>query len=451
MVKTKTIIKHRIIMLFVLALARVLCTGCDKGSLGVKTGAIQGYVIDAETNQPISEVLIRGEGLVNNGRNTENKTTYTDGDGSFIFGNVSKGTWSIYVEKYGYELVGGETSWFGEESPAKRNIEVNNGETVVLTPIKMTKTASGTKGILKGYPIDALTGRPLTNFTITQETPTNQRKTKTFDSAATFRDTGWTGLEGGEHEYTITCNNYQPQSLSISTNSGSSGPWGSSGGSITIGKSPVNLGTIMMQPLTVDISGTLRNVPGYVLDSPNIVAWAESAGKVVASYTEVTGEAGKGTIIYTISRVPVTAGSVSIKCKIKGYDVITINSSVGIASANPGGTIAGIDLDLSTQEPIKADLRVIVLSSEPDEDGKCSFKTGHVARVYVQSGGNDIVPYADVTSVNYGGEVTISGVITGYPLKVIAVNQNEKFHKGEADIAKIQEGTDIYPVTIDMN
>lgn len=450
MVKTKTIIKHRFIMLFVLALASILFTGCDKGSLGVKTGAIQGYVIDSDTNQPISEVLIRAEGYVNGGRSTENKTAYTDGDGSFILGNVSKGSWSIYVEKYGYELVGGETSWWSGESAAKQNIEVNNGETVVLTPIKMGKTASGTKGILKGYPIDALTGRPLTNFTITQETPANQRKTKTFDSAATFRDTGWTGLEGGEHTYTITCNNYQPQSLSLPTE-GSSSSWSSSGNAITIGKSPVDLGTIVMQPLTVDISGTLRNVPGYILDNPNIIVWAESAGKAVASYTEVTGDAGKGTIIYTISGVPVTAGSVSIKCKIKGYDLITINSSVGIASANPGGTIAGIDLDLSTQEPIKADLRVIVLSSEPDDDGKCSFPPSHVARVYVKAGGNDIVPYADVTSVNYGGEVTISGVITGYPINVIAVNQNLKYYTGKEENITIPEGTDIYPITVALS
>ena len=449
MVKTKTIIKHRIIMLFVLALASVLFTGCDKGSLGIKTGAIQGYVIDNDTNQPVSEVLIRGVGYVGRG-DTENKTTYTDGDGSFFIDNVTKGEWTIYVEKYGYELVSSNGGWsFGGETAAKENIVVNNGETIVLTPIKMSKTASGTKGILKGYPIDIQTGRPLSNFTITQETPTNQRKTKTFDSAATFRDTGWTGLEGGEHEYTITCNNYKPKSLSLPTevSSGSC----SSCNAITIGKSPVNLGTIEMEPLTVCISGTLRNVPGYILENPNIVVWAESAGKTVASYTEVSGDAGKGTIIYSIENVPVTAGSVSVKCKIKGYDVITINSSVGIASANPAGTIAGIDLDLSTQEPIKADLRVIVLSSEPDDDGKCTFKTGHIARVYVRNGGSDIVPYADVTSVNYGGEVTISGVITGYPLTVIAVNQNEKYHKGEQEIPYIHEGTDIYPVTIQLD
>lgn len=427
MVKSQTIIKHRLIMLFVLAIASIVFTGCEKGSLGIKTGAIQGYVIDNDTNQPVSEVFVRATGGLDN---KENKSTYSSGDGSFIFGDINKGDWKIEIEKYGYTRA--------EEGDITCSIA--NGETIVLSPIKLTKVASGTKGVLKGYPIDSISGRALTNFTVNQNTPYNQRKTKTFDSAATFRDSGWTGLEGGLHEYIITANNYKP----FSTNSMEEYREG-----VNIGKSVADLGTILMEPLTVDISGTFRNVPGYAMgESQNIVVWAEAAGKVVASYTQLDAESSKGTITYVLSGIPVTAGSVCVKCKVKGYDVITINPAVSITTANPGGVIAGVDIDFNAQEPIVADLRVIVTGTKPESDKPSTFTTNEVARVYVQCGGKDVVPYADVTSSNYGGEVTIAGVITGYTIKVFAVNQNKKYCYNEAAEITIPEGTEIYPVTI---
>ena len=439
MVKSQTIIKHRLLVLFVLAIASFVFTGCEKGSLGIKTGAIQGYIIDNDTNQPISEVLVRATGGLDG---NENKSTYSTGDGSFIFGDVNKGAWTLNVEKFGYTRA--------EEGDITTNIA--NGETIVLSPIKLTKVASGTKGILKGYPIDAITGRALTNFTVTQETPYNERKSKTFDSAATFRDTGWTGLEGGDHTYSISCNNYKTfKTTDIES---------LSEGVVSIGKSAYDLGTIRVEPLTVAIGGTLRNVPGYVLNDQNLgglTIWAEAAGKVVATYTDF-GEGGAeggnspmkvGNINYLLY-VPVTAGSVSVKCKLRGYDVITISSAVSITTANPGGIKSGVDVDFSVQEPIVTDLRVIVTGTKDETDNPSTFRTNDVARVYVQSGGNDVVPYADVTSVNYGGEVTISNVITGYPIKVIAVNQNKKYCYKESEEITIPEGVNTYPVTITL-
>ena len=434
MVKSQTIIKHRILMLFVLAIASIIFTGCEKGSLGIKTGAIQGYVLDSYTNQPVSEALVRATGENGNG-GTENKSTYTDGDGSFLITNCTKGTWKLSVEKFGYTLV--------KEDEAALQCNVSNGETVVLSPFKMEKTASGTKGILKGYPIDIISGRAISNFTINQNTPYNERKTKTFDTAATFRDTGWTGLEGGLHEYIITANNYKP----FSTSSIETYKEG-----VNIGKSVTDLGTILMEPLTVDISGTFRNLPGYAMgEKQNIVVWAESAGKVVASYTTLDNDSSKGTITYVLKGVPVTAGSVSVKCKVKGYDVVTLNSAVSITSTNPGGVIAGVDVDFGVQEPITTDLRVIVTGTKDDPpDTPSTFKTNEVARIYVQCGGKDVVPYADVTSVNFGGEITIANVITGYPVKIIAVNQNRKYCYKQTDEITIPEGMDIYPVALTL-
>lgn len=444
MVRTQTIIKHRWLVLSVLALASIVFTGCDKGSLGIKTGAIKGYVLDNDTNAPISEVLVRAEGATGTG--TENKSVYTEGDGSFIIGDASKGTWKLSVEKYGYEL------YTGTDANTAQNLSytVNNGETLSISPIKMVKNSSNVKGTLKGYPIDIITGRPLSNFTVTQETPYNQRKSKTFETAADFRDSGWTSLEGGEHIYSIAAVNYKTFNTADNTDAYSPPPnTSSANGAITIGKSAANLGTIKMQPLTVAVSGTFKNMPGYILDAANksIVVWAESAGKVVASYTELNADNSKGTITYQLADVPVTAGSVAIKCKVKGYDVITISSAVSIASTSPGGVIAGVDVDFSSQQPITADLRVIVRGNKPDSETPSTFQPGETARVYVKSGGNEVVPYADVVSVNYGGEVTIANVITGYPISLEVVNQDRKYCAVTVPDFTIPEGTSIYPVS----
>ena len=430
-------------MLFVLAIASIIFTGCEKGSLGIKTGAIQGYILDNDTNQPISEVLVRATGGLDS---NENKSIYSSGDGSFLFTDVNKGAWKLSVEKFGY-------LYAGEDDALTCNIA--NGETIVLSPFKLSKVASGTKGILKGYPVDAITGRALTNFTVTQETPYNERKSKTFDTAAAFRDTGWTGLEGGDHTYTINANNYKTfKTTDIE---------GLTEGNISIGKSAYDLGTIKMQPLTIAISGTLRNLPGIVLDDDKLgglTVWAESAGKTVATYTDFAdggdGEAAKklGNVNYMLY-VPVTAGSVTVKCKLRGYDVVTISSAVSIPSSNPGGIISGVDVDFNSIEPIKADLRVIVVSEEPTEDNPhgtfSSVKNPpEVARVYVQSGGKDVVPYADVSAVNFGGEVTMSGVITGYNLNIYVINQNRKYHSGVIERVKIPESTETYPVIVQL-
>ena len=252
MFRTQIILKHRWLMLLVLAVVSIVFTGCNNGSLGVKTGAICGYVIDDDTNQPISDVLVRGTMS-----GTENKSTYTTGDGSFAFGDVSKGTWTITVEKANYEVA---------TDSKNLTASINNGETYTMQPIKMVKTGKSSKGTLRGYPIDAITGRAITNFTVTQETPYNERRSKTFDTATDFRDTGWTGLEGGVHDYKITANNYEAFSTTKDNPNG-----------ISIGKSVVDLGTIKIQPLTVTISGTFRNVPGYILSETekSIVVWAK--------------------------------------------------------------------------------------------------------------------------------------------------------------------------------
>mgnify|MGYP003769533949 FL=1 len=440
MVKHQTTAKGRWLLLFVLTLASIIFTGCEKGSLGIQGGTITGYVINSANNQPVSEVLVRGAGTTSTGAH-ENKTVYTGGDGSFVMSDLSKGSWNLFVEKYGYSLA---TSLSSDtvNTPAT-SVNVNNGETVTAPVIKISKTSDLVKGSLKGYPIDAITGRPLRNFTVTQTTPYSQRRTKTFETAEDFRDVGWSGLEGGDHHYTINCINYQEYSTA-----GANG----AGPAISIGASPKDLGVVKVQPMTVNITGTLRNLPGYILEAQqrDIIVWAEAAGKAVATYTE-GNTALKGSIAYTLNDIPVTAGTVSVKCKIRGYDVVTISSAVSLPSNLPGGTIAAIDCDFANIEPIRRDLRVVVVSTPPESTKPGSFIPGQTARVYIRQGGKDIVPYVDVVSVNYRAEAYFSGLITGYDLNVVAVNMNEGYYTAESANFKIQEeSSSAYTLTLTL-
>ncbi|MBU1109663.1 MAG: carboxypeptidase-like regulatory domain-containing protein, partial [Candidatus Riflebacteria bacterium] len=327
MVRQQTTAKGRWLLLIVLSLASIVFTGCEKGSLGIKGGSITGFVINASSNQPVPDVLIRASGP-----DHANGSAYTSGDGSFVMNDLIKGDWTLFVEKYGYSLVGPDVTGTQTANITAASVFVANGETVTAQIIKMNKTEELVKGVLKAYPIDGITGRPLTNFTVTQTYPYNQRKSKLFETAADFRDIGWSGLEGGNHHYTIAANNYTEYSTT--------GPGGADqpATAISIGASPVNLGTIKVAPLTVNLAGTLRNLPGYILEaeSKDIVIWAEAAGKVVATFTDKDIQnAYKGSVVYKLDDIPVTAGSVAVKCKIRGYDLQTINQAVNLASNMP--------------------------------------------------------------------------------------------------------------------
>jgi hypothetical protein len=426
MAKQQKLANGRWLLLLVLAMASIVFTGCEKGSLGLKGGTAIGSIINTVNDKPLSEVLVRATGP------HQSMSTYTDGDGSFSFHDMSEGTWEFSVEKLGYILIN-ETST-DTMSIVAAEVDVHNGQTVTVPTIKMDMYIDKIQGSLKGYPIDRITGRPLRNFTVSQTDPFISRKSKTFELADDFKTTGFTGLPGGrQNRFTLTANNYNTKQLSLPNDNS---------GNIPIGITPTDLGVIKMDPLTINIAGTLRNLPGYILDIENrdILIWAETAGKVVASFTDNNvADAYKGSVNYTLSNVPVTTGSVAVKCKVRGYDVITINPAVSIPSTMPEGVIGGIDADFGSYEPIKRDLRVVITGTAPSDDEPSSFNPGNVCRVYIKQGGRDIVPYVDVVSQNYRAEAYISNVITGYPINIIAVNQSYGYYRATSEDITVQE------------
>lgn len=427
MLRNHTFNKSRWVLAF-LALASLIFTGCENGSLGAKGGIINGFVLTTTDNKPIPQVLVTAKGTATNA----NCSTFTDGDGSFVLNNLSADDWVITVEKYGYTLT---------DEAGQISVNVANGETVTAPVIRMEKTSKLYTGILKAYPIDAITGRPLNNFTVNQISPYTQRRSKAFETAADFRDSGWTGLEGGEHDYTITAKNYETFSTAQSAGGGGEGE----AGSVSIGASVANLGTIMMQPLTVSISGTLENLPGYAYDNTtqNIVFYAESAGKVVASFSSpLNSESLTGSVIYTLANVPVTAGSVAVKCKIRGYPTHTIKQAQSLNSSTPGGTIVIRPTDFNEFPATTRDVCVIVAGTKPDPDAgdDSTFANGETARIRIMQGGGEVVDYEDVVSVNNGAEAYFDNVPTAYPITISVINQSRKYCFAESEPITIEEG-----------
>ena len=385
-------------------------------------GSLSGCVIDNDTAFPISDVFIKIM------KDSEQESTYSSQDGSFTFNKLNAGIWSLTVEKSGYNLA---------ESPNNLTYEVVSNENTILLPIQLLKENSLLKGILKGYPVNKITGLPINKFKITQETPNTQIKSYIFNTAKEFKESGWTGLEIGNHSYSITATNYDTWYSNVKNPDG-----------ITLSKAETNLGIIEMTPTGLLISGKISGLQQYVIDNyAQIAICAESDGKVIASYTTFESDYSNGIITYILENVPFTARNVSIKCKVIGYKSILAKPITNLTDKNIG-IIKDIDFDFTGMEVKKTNLKIIVRSSEPDnEDPMGTFGPGEVARVYVQTGSTNVA-YADVTSVNYGGEVTISGVITGYPLKVIAVNQNRKYCSVTSEDITIPEDQKNYDIEL---
>lgn len=415
----------RWLLLFGLLFSSVLFTGCEKGSLGVKDGAIKGYVMDKAMNKPLADVLIHAS--TGAGGSHLYRDAITGGDGSFVITGLQKGTWLVSWGKYGWLATGSYETGVITNGVQGLSMDINNGETLITPLMYLYKTLDTVKGTLKGYPIDSVTGAPLQNFTVSQKDPARQ---KIFDTAQDFREAGWVGLEGGAREFVITCENYLPL-----------------GASITISNIPYDLGVMRAIPESISIAGTLKNLPGVILseaDNSKWIIWAEAGGKVVAT---ASSDAMKSSIVYTLSGIPVTAGTLAVKCKVRGYDVVVINPSVSIPKQRPGGVIAGIDADFANIEPIRRDVRVLVRGSKPTDD--LPLDNGEVVRIYVRQGGKDIVPYVDAVASNYYAEGYFSGVPTGWKLDFFAINLSKGYISWKKEDTIPENVNSIYTVDLE--
>jgi hypothetical protein len=84
---------YRIILLFVIAVAFI---SCEKNAIDIETfGSIEGFVLNSETEQPLSNVSVTTTPPTN--------SILTSSDGTFRFDEISAGSYSIQVRKAGFQ------------------------------------------------------------------------------------------------------------------------------------------------------------------------------------------------------------------------------------------------------------------------------------------------------------------------------------------------------------
>ena len=197
----------------------------------------------------------------------------------------------------------------------------------------------------------------------------------------------------------------------------------------------------------ISIHGVLRNIPGYILQGSNFssqfLIWAESGGKVISTDTELIG-----TTVYHLKGIPVTAGTIAIKAKIRGYDLVTLHPGVVLNPAQPVGVIGGIDVDFHQITPITRDVRFLLIGTPAGAQDGGSLPPGTRARVIVKETGQA----ADGISSNSFAEIVIQAVPTGWPLNFIGLNMDAGYYSGVAGPLIIPEnGNSMYTETIRIN
>jgi len=199
------------------------------------------------------------------------------------------------------------------------------------------------------------------------------------------------------------------------------------------------------EPGTVNVHGILRNLPGYILNTPNFldsfIIWAEAGGKVVATETQLMG-----TTSYLLKGVPSNIGSIVIKAKIRGYDLMTLHPGLAIPAQQPAGTIAGIDIDFHNMQPITRPVRILVQSNGSTDNP--SFPSGDRARVFAQETGQAV----ETVSQNGLGEVNLQDVITGWNINFLALNLDKGYFTGKlGPIIIPEDGGSAYTTIIRLN
>ncbi len=91
---------------FLMALMLVLVgclVGCNHGSLGLRGGSIEGYVVDSRTLVGVSSVYVVATSE-EDGEETAAATRYTttDSNGKYSFSNLRSDVWTLGFSKTGY-------------------------------------------------------------------------------------------------------------------------------------------------------------------------------------------------------------------------------------------------------------------------------------------------------------------------------------------------------------
>ncbi|HOY68029.1 MAG TPA: carboxypeptidase-like regulatory domain-containing protein [Candidatus Ozemobacteraceae bacterium] len=124
-------------LLAVAGVSVLMTMGCEKGALGVRSSNVRGTIIDSASSNPINGVRVRlvtETAVMGNSQQAlgQNYVTQTDGNGQFMFTNMTPDKMKLEASKVGYE----DLEYPGGSSTVTV-FYVPNGEDVNLGALKM--------------------------------------------------------------------------------------------------------------------------------------------------------------------------------------------------------------------------------------------------------------------------------------------------------------------------
>ncbi len=320
---------------FLMALFLVLVgclVGCDHGSLGLRGGSIEGYVVDSRTLVGIASVYVTATSE-EDGDDTAAATKYTttDSNGKYTFSSLRSDVWKLGFSKTGY-------------APLKTNasdvvtVSVVNGETIFMPRVEMVQNYSNQYVRVKGVLKDAINGNSITygntNFAFGNTSFSNRLPTEFvsgFDVPASVEAIKIIISVDGYKTLTIPLDNLV---------------------------NDYDLGAINLTPESYQVVGRWTNAPGWVVSAAPTATIIARSGKNVVSRT--TSVVGNGDQAFTLENIP-RGTSVAIEVELLGY---RMNSPITIyPDSDFQGTIYQ-NFDLKNNfSAITRDVRIFYMSS----------------------------------------------------------------------------------------
>lgn len=320
---------------FLMALMMVLVgclVGCNHGSLGLRGGSIEGYVVDSRTLVGVSSVYVIATSEAN-GDDTAAATKYTttDSNGKYSFGDLRSDVWTLGFSKTGYSPIDITAS-------EAVKVAVVNGEHINLPRVEMVQNYTNQYVHVKGTLVDNINGNTITygntNFAFGSTSFSNRLPTEFttgFDVPSSI----------GEIKVIITVDGYKPLTIPLDNLI-----------------NDYDFGRISLTPETYKIVGRWTNAPGWVTSAaPTATIIARSGNNVVSRATSVVGG---GDQAFELADIP-RGTSVAIEVELLGY---RMNSPITVYPASDfQGTIYQ-NFDLKNNfSAITRDVRIFYMSS----------------------------------------------------------------------------------------
>ncbi len=320
---------------FLMALFLVLVgclVGCDHGSLGLRGGSVEGYVVDSRTLVGIASVYVTATSE-EDGEDTAVATKYTttDSNGKYSFSSLRSNVWKLTFSKTGYTPIDSKAS-------DSISVAVVNGENIFLPRVEMVQNFTNQYVRVKGVLRDSINGNTITygntNIAFGNTSFSNRLPTELasgFDVPSSV----------GAIKVIISVEGYKTLTIALDNL-----------------VNDYDLGTISLTPETYQIVGRWTNAPGWVVSAaPTATIIARSGSNVVSRTTSVVGDGDQAFALENIPR----GTSVSIEVELLGY---RMNSPITVyPNSDFQGTIYQ-NFDLKNNfSAITRDVRIIYMSS----------------------------------------------------------------------------------------